>query len=117
MSDASSGESAGAGSRTSDDPFTRFVDDVDFPGFVADLIRSVYQDVVDASVQQMDAFGDLAKRVGESVGEFVDDIARTGSECLDGLCSARAWANAATDRPERPEPTGEAAQPDPPHEP
>lgn len=48
-----------------DDPGT-----VDFPEFVSGLIQSVFQSIVDASVQQMDAFEQLLEEVSQSVDQF-----------------------------------------------
>ena len=105
MSDASAGTGSGTGRGTGEDPFTRFVRDVDFPGFVEDLLRGVYNAILGTSIVQMEAFGKLVKNVADAVEEYVDDVARTGAGCLDGLCSSRARAGAGA----RPEPPSETA--------
>ncbi|WP_433361226.1 hypothetical protein ACQPZX_28110 [Actinoplanes sp. CA-142083] len=46
---------------------------VDFPGFVASLIKGVFQAIVDASIQQMEAFAELVKNVSKSVDEYMKD--------------------------------------------
>ena len=75
------------GGRGSGDP------SVDFPTFVAGLIEGVFNAIVNASVQQMDAYGELVKSVDKSLNDFVDEVAEAGAGCLDGLCAARAGAN------------------------
>ncbi|MFA8440283.1 hypothetical protein [Yoonia sp.] len=49
------------------------VDAVDFPGFVAELIQGVFQAIVDASIQQMEAFAELVANVAKSVDAFMKD--------------------------------------------
>ncbi len=49
------------------------VDSVDFPGFVSELIQGVFQAVVDASIQQMEAFAELVANVSKSVDQFMKD--------------------------------------------
>jgi hypothetical protein len=39
------------------------LDAVDFPAFVSDLVRGVFQAIVDASIEQMEAFADLLESV------------------------------------------------------
>jgi hypothetical protein len=46
---------------------------VNFPEFVAGLIRGVFQAIVDASIQQMEAFAELVKNVSKSVDEYMKD--------------------------------------------
>lgn len=43
---------------------------VDIPEFVADLIDGVFQAIVNASIEQMEAYGDLLKDATKSVAEF-----------------------------------------------
>lgn len=66
---------------------------VNFPEFVAALIQGVFQSIVDASIKQMEAYGDLVKGVAQTVDEFAargisDEDARgwlagTYPECLE----------------------------------
>lgn len=49
------------------------VAEVDFPTFVAGLIDGVFQAIVDASVQQMEAYGDLVKGVARWADAFAGD--------------------------------------------
>jgi len=45
---------------------------VNFPAFVAELIQGVFQAVVDASIQQMRAYGELVQSVAMSLSDFRD---------------------------------------------
>lgn len=45
---------------------------VNFPAFVAELIQGVFQAVVDASIQQMKAYGELVQSVAMSLNDFRD---------------------------------------------
>ncbi|MEO1641885.1 MAG: hypothetical protein AAFR74_01010 [Pseudomonadota bacterium] len=49
------------------------VEAIDFPGFVAELVEGVFQAVVDASIQQMEAFAELVANVSKSVDAFMKD--------------------------------------------
>jgi len=53
--------------------FGNLVQTVDFPEFVSGLIHGVFQAIVDASIQQMQAFGELLAATAKSVGEFAND--------------------------------------------
>jgi hypothetical protein len=44
-----------------------------FPTFVADLVKGTFQAIVDASIQQMEAFGELLSNVAKTVDEFMTD--------------------------------------------
>jgi len=44
---------------------------VDFPAFVGGLIKGVFDAAVSASVEQMEAYGDLLKAVTDSIDHFV----------------------------------------------
>jgi hypothetical protein len=55
------------------DAFTSLVSAVDFPTFVSGLIQGVFQAIVDASIQQMEAFAELVKNVSKSVDEYMRD--------------------------------------------
>jgi hypothetical protein len=46
--------------------------EVNFPAFVAELVRGVFQAVVDASIQQMRAYGELVQSVTMSLNDFRD---------------------------------------------
>ena len=47
-----------------------FVEDIDFPDFVSDLIRGTFEAVVDATIQQMEAYAELLDNVTGSIDEF-----------------------------------------------
>jgi hypothetical protein len=63
------------------------VDEVDFPAFVADLIRGVFDAIVDATVRQAEAYADLLKEVSETVDEFLQEV---DDDCLHELQGAAA---------------------------
>ena len=48
----------------------RLVQAVDFPDFVAQLLHGVFNAIVDASIQQMDAYADLVKDLARAVEQF-----------------------------------------------
>ena len=61
--------------------FTDLLADVNFPQFVSGLIQGVFQAIVNSSVQQMEAYGELLKNVAQTVDKFAaspisDDDAR-----------------------------------------
>jgi len=49
------------------------MNDVDFPTFVAGLIHGVFNAIVDASIEQMEAYAALISDVAASVDEFMSD--------------------------------------------
>src|SRR5689334_5991867 len=51
----------------------RMVREVDFPAFVASLVKGTFQAVVDASIQQMKAYGELVQSVAQSLNDFADE--------------------------------------------
>jgi hypothetical protein len=46
---------------------------VEFPTFVADLIRGTYNAIVDASIKQMEAYAELIANVAKTVDQFMSD--------------------------------------------
>src|SRR5262249_56154074 len=44
-----------------------------FPTFVADLIKGTFQAIVNASIQQMEAYGTLLGNVAKTVDQFMAD--------------------------------------------
>lgn len=48
------------------------IQEVDFPVFVAELVRGVFQAVVDSTIQQMEAYAELVQSVALSLNEFRD---------------------------------------------
>jgi hypothetical protein len=61
------------GVREGVDQFGALVQKVDFPVFVGGLIKNVFQAIVDSSIQQMHAYGDLLSNVAKTVDEFARD--------------------------------------------
>lgn len=53
--------------------FGNLVQTVDFPEFVSSLIQGVFQAIVDASIQQMEAYGELLSATAKSVDQFAKD--------------------------------------------
>jgi hypothetical protein len=53
--------------------FGNLVKTVDFPEFVSGLIQGVFQAIVDASIQQMEAYGELLAATAKSVDQFASD--------------------------------------------
>lgn len=72
------GRSAGAdfvdaSTRTLGTNARKLMEAVDFPKFVGGLIQNVFQAIVDATIQQMRAYGELLKSVSQSVDQFAQD--------------------------------------------
>lgn len=51
---------------------------IDFPTFVASLIQGTFQAIVDASIQQMEAYAELLKNVAGTVDRFMGDNVSEG---------------------------------------
>ena len=51
---------------------------IDFPSFVASLIQGTFKAIVDASIQQMEAYAELLKNVAATVDRFMDDNVTDG---------------------------------------
>jgi hypothetical protein len=52
---------------------------IDFPSFVASLIQGTFQAIVDASIQQMEAYAELLKNAALTVDEFMTDNVTDGT--------------------------------------
>ena len=50
----------------------RMINEVNFPAFVASLLKGTFQAIVDASIQQMKAYGELVQSVAMSLNDFRD---------------------------------------------
>jgi hypothetical protein len=61
-----------------------FLDSVDFPAFVSDLVQGVFQAIVDASIEQMEAYADLVRSVAQTVDQFMEDNV-TDEQAIDYL--------------------------------
>jgi hypothetical protein len=59
---------------------------IDFPRFVADLIRGTFNAIVNASIQQMEAYGELLANVAKTVDQFMSDNI-TDNQARDYLAS------------------------------
>jgi hypothetical protein len=46
---------------------------IEFPKFVADLIKGTFNAVIDASIKQMEAYADLVANVAKTVDQFMSD--------------------------------------------
>jgi hypothetical protein len=53
--------------------FKELVGSVDFPAFVGGLIQNVFQAIVNASIQQMNAYAEMLKSVAQTVDQFAQD--------------------------------------------
>ncbi len=53
--------------------FGQLVQTVDFPKFVSGLIKGVFEAIVDSSIEQMRAYGELLANVAKSVDQFAQD--------------------------------------------
>ena len=58
-----------------------------FPTFVADLIKGTFNAIVDASIQQMEAFGELLSNVAKTVDDYMADNI-TDNSARDWLVAA-----------------------------
>lgn len=58
-----------------------------FPTFVADLIKGTFQAIVDASIQQMEAYAELLSNVSKTVDQFMADNI-TDNNARDWLAGA-----------------------------
>jgi hypothetical protein len=55
--------------------------EVDFQGFVADLLSGTFQAIVDSPTPNVRAYAELIHAVRESIDDFGDDTARTRRAC------------------------------------
>ena len=63
---------------------------IDFPQFVASLIQGTFKAIVDASIQQMEAYAALLKNVSATVDQFMDDNITDGM-AKDHLTTEHPW--------------------------
>ena len=61
------------GVREGVEAFGQLVKKVDFPAFVSGLVNGVFKAVVDASIQQMQAYGELLAATAKTVDQFAND--------------------------------------------
>ena len=62
-------------------PAERLLRQVSFPAFVGDLIRGVFQAIVQSSIQQMQSYAELIASVSKSIDEFADKVRSDGEPC------------------------------------
>jgi hypothetical protein len=79
-------EFQGGAVREGTEQFGRLVRTVNFPEFVSGLVKGVFQAVVDASIQQMQAYAELLAAAAKSVQQFADDHISDG-QARDHLAS------------------------------
>jgi hypothetical protein len=63
---------------------------IDFPQFVASLIQGTFKAIVDASIQQMEAYAALLQNVSATVDRFMDDNVTDGM-ARDHLTTEHPW--------------------------
>lgn len=63
----------GGAMRQGVEQFRNLVGSVDFPSFVGGLIQNVFQAIVTASIQQMNAYASMLKSVAQTVDQFAQD--------------------------------------------
>jgi hypothetical protein len=59
--------------REGTEAFGQLVQKVDFPAFVGGLIKNVFQAIVESSIEQMRAFGELVSSVAKSTEDYMRD--------------------------------------------
>src|SRR4029077_1619507 len=59
--------------------FGALVQKVDFPKFVGGLIQNVFQAIVESSIEQMRAYGELIANVAKTVDHFMPDNISAGA--------------------------------------
>ena len=59
--------------------FGALVKKVDFPKFVGGLIKNVFQAIVESSIEQMRAYGELISNVAKTVDQFMVDNISVGA--------------------------------------
>jgi hypothetical protein len=63
----------GGAMREGTEQFKNLIGSVDFPAFVGGLIQNVFQAIVRASIQQMNAYAEMLKSVAQTVDQFAQD--------------------------------------------
>jgi hypothetical protein len=58
--------------------YSRMVNEVNFPEFVSSLVKGTFNAVVDASIQQMKAYGEMVQGVAMSLNDFRDQTVDVG---------------------------------------
>jgi len=68
-------------SDTNNDAGADDLEAIDFPAFVSDLIRGVFNALVDSSIKQMEAYADLLKNVAIAADKFAKQTSRAVETC------------------------------------
>jgi hypothetical protein len=55
------------------DQFVRLVKNVDFPAFVGGLVNNVFRVIVETSIEQMKAYGELVANVAKSAEDYMSE--------------------------------------------
>lgn len=56
-----------------------FIDEVDFPGFVRDLLKGVFDANLDVTIKQMESYQTLLKTATQSISKFINAIDNTAA--------------------------------------
>lgn len=67
------------GVREGTEAFGALVQKIDFPKFVGGLIKNVFQAIVESSIEQMRAYGELISNVAKTVDQFMTDNISAGA--------------------------------------
>lgn len=62
------------------------VDEIDFPGFVAQLVHGTFDAIVDASIRQMESYSELVSACAKTVDEFTESNV-TANQARDWLAT------------------------------
>ncbi len=62
------------------------VNEIDFPGFVAQLVHGTFDAIVDASIRQMESYSSLVTAVAKTVDQFTEENV-TPNQARDWLAS------------------------------
>ena len=90
--------------------FGQLVQKVDFPKFVGGLIKNVFQAIVESSIEQMRAYGELVANVAKTTDQFMRDNIGEGAGrdyLADAYPDALSVGDASGDSPPRLQPQGE----------
>lgn len=62
----------------------RLIGEVDFPSFVAELIKGVFEAIVQSSIEQMKAYAEMVQAVAKSLDDFTKDAEDKARDHLTG---------------------------------
>lgn len=78
----------GAATGAAGDTLRGVIDAVDFPGFVAGLIKGVFRAIVKTSIEQMEAYGTMVANVAKTVDQYMADNV-SSEQAMDQLVNAQ----------------------------